>query len=299
VIESLLKVQQKKRLLISFSGGRSSAVMTKLCLEEYKDREIVVVFANTGLEHPATLDFVNDCDRHWGLNVVWLEAVISPEEGVGVRHKVVDYESASRKGEPFEAFIAKYGIPNQVCPKCSEGLKVLPIQSYAKSIGWTDYETAVGIRADEIDRMSSQAGKRKIVYPLVDRGYIKSMVNAVMRNQSFDLQLPGDHYGNCETCFKKSKRKLLTIASQDPSKFDFFLRMEKQYGTFKADGYKAAADDGRRYFFRGHTSTQQLLDDAKTVKFVAYRDQIQTTIWDEPLDLGGACDQGCEVYNDD
>jgi 3'-phosphoadenosine 5'-phosphosulfate sulfotransferase (PAPS reductase)/FAD synthetase len=75
----------KPKLAISFSGGRSSAVMTKLCLDEYSStHEIVVTFANTGCEHPATLDFVRDCDRYWNFGTVWLEAVIDPTPGVGV-----------------------------------------------------------------------------------------------------------------------------------------------------------------------------------------------------------------------
>ncbi len=63
-----------EKIAISFSGGRSSAVMTQLVLQKYPDAEIEITFANTGFEHEDTLRFVNDCDRHlFGGRVVWIE----------------------------------------------------------------------------------------------------------------------------------------------------------------------------------------------------------------------------------
>lgn len=288
----------KPRLAISFSGGRTSAVMTKLCLEQYLDtHEIVVTFANTGCEHPATLDFVKACDDNWGFNTVWLEAVVGPS-GIGIRHRVVSYETASRKGEPFEAYIAKHGIPNRTAPQCTSRLKTEVMEDYLKSLGWQtivgkrDYQTVIGIRADEIDRMSSQADRYKFIYPLIDMGWTKDMVNAYMRRYDFDLALPNDAFGNCVWCWKKSLRKLLTVAKADPSNFDFPARMEAEYGTFKAD-----KSGGQRVFFREFRSTQDILAMSK-FPFVPYQDSSQITIWDEMLDLGGACNDGCEISHD-
>ena len=109
----------KPKLAISNSGGRTSALMTKLCLEQFSDsHEIIVTFANTGLEHPSTLDFIHKCDTILGFPTVWLEAVVGGHR-VGIRHKVVTYETAARNGEPFEAYIKKYGIPNRELPQCT------------------------------------------------------------------------------------------------------------------------------------------------------------------------------------
>lgn len=291
-------IDQKPKLSISFSGGRSSAVMTKLCLEKYGGtHEIVVTFANTGCEHPATLDFVRDCDTHWHFNTIWLEAVVGPK-GMGIRHRIVNYDSASRNGEPFEAFIKKYGIPNPGNPQCTSRLKTEVMESYLKYyLGWNttlgkrNYKTAVGIRADEIDRISAKADDYQFIYPLVDDGWNKDRVNAFMRHQYWDLKLPNDAYGNCVWCWKKSLRKLMTVAKENPSAFDFPKEMEEKYSHHKAR-------DGQRLFFRGNNSANNILNMANTTKFIPYTDTGQLSIWDESLDMGGSCSDGCEIGHD-
>lgn len=292
---------EKPKLSISFSGGRSSAVMTRLCLLKYREtHEISVVFANTGCEHPATLDFVNDCDVNWGFNVTWIEAVIDPTPGVGVRHKIVTYETASRKGEPFEAFIAKYGIPNATTPCCTSRLKEDPMKSYRDSLGWfsgkrLNFKTAIGIRADEIDRQSDHAEELGFIYPLIDAGIDKAQVNQFMAQVPWDLKLKSDAEGNCVWCWKKSDRKLYTLALESPEYFEFPAQMERKYGDYKADS-AAAAPDGKRYFFRGHRSTSDLLREAKEKKFRRYRDQVQGSLFEIELDqANGSCTESCEI----
>ena len=55
-------MSKKRKLVISISGGRTSAVMTKKVVEKLSDKfEIILVFANTGLEHEETLIFLKNC----------------------------------------------------------------------------------------------------------------------------------------------------------------------------------------------------------------------------------------------
>ena len=62
---------------ISFSGGRSSGYMLKHVVDAYSgklpDDVVVVVFANTGREMPATLDFVDECAKRWDVPITWVE----------------------------------------------------------------------------------------------------------------------------------------------------------------------------------------------------------------------------------
>ena len=99
--------------VISFSGGRTSAYMLWRVLQENDMKlpaDAIVCFANTGKEHPLTLDFVHDCERSWGVEIHWLEYTAEDP-----RFKRVTYETASRTGEPFEALITKKNyLPNPV-----------------------------------------------------------------------------------------------------------------------------------------------------------------------------------------
>jgi len=291
---------KKPRLAISFSGGRTSAVMTKLCVEKFGDtHDISICFANTGCEHENTLKFVNDCDKHFGWGVVWLEAVVNPEKGKGVRHKVVNYETASRCGKPFEAVIAKYGIPNKFAPQCTRDTKEAPITSYLRSKGWNkgSYDTAIGIRADEMDRMNLDENKR-FKYPLADAGWTKEDVKRECSSWLFDLALEGEHYGNCVWCWKKSLRKLLTLAKDSPRVFDFPRAMEAKYGMTNE------RTETPRTFFRENRSTVDIIELAKTLNFEPYRDIDQTEMfsmasYDVFLDTGSACGESCEIGADD
>ena len=305
---------KNSRISISFSGGRSSAVMTKLIHERYSaSNEVIILFANTGCEHEATLDFVEKCSKRFGWGVVWLEAVIDPEHGVGVKHKQVDYASAARNGEPFEAAIKKYGIYNSTNPSCTSRLKVDVFHKYLNSIGWAtgvkrSHYTAIGIRADEMDRVSSKHKEYKFFYPLVDLGIRKRDVALEINKWGFDLGIPNDAYGNCVWCWKKTLRKLLTLAKEDKSVFDFPAKMEKKYSGVKAHA-KAAAGDGKRYFFREHRSTDEIIRLSETEDFTPYTDDAYEHgkapgLFDgvgviDDLDIGGGCGDGCEIGADE
>lgn len=156
----------KEKLFVSFSGGKTSAYMSYMLKKDYGHKyDMRFVFANTGLENEQTLKFVDQCDRAFGLDVVWIEAVINPEHMKGVTHKIVNFETAARNGEPFEAFISKSGIPNANKPQCSDRLKALPIEHYKKTIGWKGCKHAIGMRVDEPNRVLSIT-KRKKLYQL-------------------------------------------------------------------------------------------------------------------------------------
>lgn len=222
-------------LIISFSGGLTSAYMTRLILDshKYKDFQKVCVFANTGKEREETLEFVDKCDKEWGLGMVWIEADVQ-DAGVGTTFKVVDFESASRRGEPFEAVIEKYGFTNKDAPHCSRELKERPIKKFSQSLG--HWQIAIGFRADERKRMTRKPG---YIYPLIeDFTVINKDVKAFWEAQPFTLKL-NPYEGNCDLCWKKSIAKRLRIISENPGLADWWEEQEEKDGeyVFDRDGH--------------------------------------------------------------
>jgi len=288
---------QKLNLFISFSGGKTSAFMTKWLLRNKREDygEIVILFANTGQEDERTLEFVNRCDKEWGLGVVWLEAVVDPIIGNGTMFNVVDFETANRDGRIYEDVIKKYGIPNQAYPHCNRELKLAPMEKYIDSIGWKkgSYETAIGIRADEMDRVSKYMVEKKLIYPLCEWIRVnKQMITDWWKMQPFNLELE-EHLGNCTWCWKKSKRKLLTLCADRPEIFEFPLKMEELHGLAGSN-----IDGNKRVFFRQNTSTIKLME-ASTQPFERFTGNDNWTnldLFDPDMDGANGCSSGCEVY---
>lgn len=305
----------KPRLLISFSGGETSAYMTWWLLNHARDQyaEIVVVFANTGQENEETLEFVRDCDRHFGFGTVWIEAVQHHGERKSPSFRVVDFATADRSGAVFEDEIAKYGIPNTKFRDCTKYLKRRPIEAYARSIGWEagTYDLAIGIRADEIDRMSAEREKRRIVYPLVTLNITKPQINLWFSRQPFRLRLKG-YQGNCKWCWKKTLRKHLTLIGERPEIYDFPRRMEAEYGRHGPEFHRDPATrrqpidaEYRRTFFRDNRSVDDLfaLYEQQKGKFRPFEDDSQrlpeNSLFGTDLDTPGGCGESCEVWADD
>lgn len=278
-----------RRLFISFSGGKTSGYTAWLVLSWMRQSydEIVCGLANTGQEREETLVFIDRCDKAFGLNLVWLEADVNPEPKKGTRHKVVSFETANRDGSVFESSIAKYGIPNPSYSNCTRELKLAPINSYLRSIGWKagSYDTAIGIRADEFDRMDENRKAKRFWYPLVEKNITKAFVNDWWNQQAFNLELK-EHQGNCKWCWKKSTRKLLTLVKESPEVFDFPRRMEAKYSHLKAP-------HGRRVFFRKERTVQDLFDLAEK-PFTPFIENVQ--LEQGELDLVSTCEESCNAY---
>ena len=264
--------------LVSFSGGRSSAYMAWKLLDEGWDEsdKLAFVFANTGKEREETLLFVHRCAEEWGIRIFWVEAIVN-ERGMGCTHKIVDYASASRRGEPFEAVIQKYGIPNMNYLHCTRELKANPIKSFVQSeLEWETYIVLQGIRLDEPRRSKPKPG---VMYPLVHVWpTLKWEILDWWKKQPFDLGLK-DHEGNCDACHKKSTPKLVRIAQENPRAFDWWGVMENKYGLA---GHN---EDGTpRTFYRGHRTAQDIVAMSKLLTCFPYADEEED----------GGCSESCE-----
>ena len=255
-------------LIVLFSGGRTSAYMCRWIKLNWEHKyNLHFLYCNTGQEHPKTLEFVNACDKTMGLDLVWIEADVK-RKGIGTSYKIVNYETAARPTDyednngienPFESMVKKFGLPNRDFPHCTRELKIEPMKKWAKDNVSPDYKLALGIRADEPKRLKQSKTDNEKLFPMAhDHPVTKDDVIYWWRNQSFDLEVP-EHLGNCQWCWKKSDRKLLTIAKNDPSVFDFPSMLEKKYSCISNYHRK-----DERMMFRGCRTTNDIFEETKS-----------------------------------
>lgn len=203
-----------------FSGGRSSGMALHLVREKID----LVIFNNTGKEREETLRFVQSVSEKWGIEIVWIE-YYNDMNGGGHSYKVVDFETASRNGEPFRNIIERKEmfLPNTKVRYCTEFLKIRPTKAYLKDLGLTDYERFLGIRYDEPERYHRLKNEAKM--PLYDARITKKQVRDFWQKQPFDLGLK-DYQGNCDLCFLKGRRKKMTILSENPKIAEWWAKQE-------------------------------------------------------------------------
>lgn len=229
---------------ISFSGGRTSAYMLWRVLQSNGGlpEEAVVCFANTGKEEEATLEFVRDCSDEWSVPIAWIE---NREDEQG--YALVDFATASRNGEPFEALMRKRKLlPNPMSRFCTQELKIRPMARYLRDLGMVDTVSEgerfawIGIRADEPRRAAKVSRDRA---PLAAAGVGAQEVGSFWRSQPFDLKLPNNNgktmHGNCDLCFLKPAAQVQALIAEKPERAVWWARMEREIpalGRTTADG---------------------------------------------------------------
>lgn len=200
--------------------------------------DALVCFANTGKEEPATLRFVRECGERWGVSVAWIEY---RDDATGFA--VVEYDTASREGEPFEALIRKRTyLPNPVTRFCTSELKIRAMHKWLRARGWSTEENPVdmmtGIRADEPSRVAkirargttSESRHAWMMMPLADAGVTVGDVQAFWTGQPFNLELPTYNgrtlAGNCDLCFLKPAAQVASLIHEKPERGVWWARME-------------------------------------------------------------------------
>jgi 3'-phosphoadenosine 5'-phosphosulfate sulfotransferase (PAPS reductase)/FAD synthetase len=235
--------------VISFSGGRTSGYMLWRILQAHGGTlpdDVLVCFANTGREMPATLDFVRDCGAAWNVPIRWLEYRHKPGRAF---FEEVSHNSASRDGEPFQIMLAaKSSLPNPVQRFCTIELKIRTMKRFAQSLGWLHWTNIIGLRADEprrvekaLDHERTKKDRWHNLFPLADAGLTEEDVFRFWKGQTFDLRLKGPWEGNCDGCFLKNRAGISRILADYPDRMAWWAEMERikhgngAGGTFRND----------------------------------------------------------------
>lgn len=232
---------------LCFSGGRTSGYMLHKILEANGGLpdQTHVLFQNTGKEREETLQFIHECGDRWGVPITWLEwdGFIPPGRSRPMV-RIVSFESASWKGEPFDALNDALNIlPNPVMRTCTANLKVKTGAAHMRALGYDDWDNVTGIRADEPRRVTRlrtpgrDNGGGTPVLPLADAGVSKADVFSFWKKQPFDLNLDAQSdLGNCDLCYLKSVRKVIGQIKAEPERADWWANQEAKRGaTFRRD----------------------------------------------------------------
>lgn len=254
-----MKTDKIKNLLFSISGGRSSAMMTIDAIRnpKYSSFNKVVVFANTGLERIETINFLRKIEHHINVKIYCLEGVYPAEKGIGVRHKIVEWDDLNMTGQPMadaikaRNYYTKFGLPNNGSPYCSEYTKKRVIDSFCRDyFNGEKWLTAIGFRLEDMPKRVVPIQVKKIfdrkIYPLLSDygGYIGiPELDAYWEKMPFKLEISG-RYGNCTLCFKKSDLNLLETIRDNPRVVVWYDEQEQLY---------------KNSFFRGHKTVRDLI----------------------------------------
>ncbi len=287
--------KDNKNIFCSVSAGYSSVMMAALIREWYPDHNIIFAMANTSKERVESLDFMNQCDKHFGLNMKWIEGQFH-QKGKGATYKIVKFQNLKKHGEIFESGIMKLGIPNKINKWCNRDMKIVPLKKFADDFfGANNYSIAVGLRIDEMDRISGDYLTNNVFYPLIDKGIDTKARNKFWSNQPIKITIPA-YKGNCNLCFEKSNRKLLTIIKEEPNLLDWWKKMEQKYSHMPIEGktsYNEYANNKGMFFFRQNQSSLNLLNLCKQ----PFRSATDEYIYENDLfDAEGECGSGCKVF---
>ena len=209
-----------KQIVVSFSGGRTSARFCELTKKLFPNA--VYVFMDTGAEHPETYEFVKKVNAEFDLNLVCLRAKINEKLGEGVGYRIIGIDEICDDLQPWRDMSLKYGLPYHGGAFCTDRMKTTPCKKYLDSVyGARNYEILLGIRVDEPKRLKPKFGFR---YLADFNDSEKQDILDWWAKMPFDLKIK-EHLGNCVFCIKKGINKVALAAKDEPELASKFIKM--------------------------------------------------------------------------
>lgn len=301
----MIKIDNSKVQVVSFSGGRTSAYMVWLIESMRKSGEwtapVEYIFMDTGAEHPKTYEFIKKCVQHFGIELTCIRSVIPEEKGEGPTYKVVSVDDIGVDLTMFKAFMSKYGNPTINRPICTDKLKVIPSTKYLNdTFGKDNFVRWLGMRADEPSRLKevelsqlelfATTRVRNYYYLAEISDFTKEDVLDFWKEMSFDLEID-EHLGNCVFCIKKTAAKVALAERDEP---ELFKAWDSEINS---DSVRLMPADkfGVGHIYRKWLSPQQLI--------ASFADQtseeIRERIYKEKKFDAGSCSESCEAFGSD
>ena len=272
-----------KQVVVSFSGGRTSAYLCSLIKELHPDA--VFVFMDTGAEHPKTYRFIRECDDYFNLNLVCLRAKVSQEHGVGIDYEIIDINDIGHNLNVWRDMLAKYSTPYMHGAFCTKNFKTVPFEKYANTVwGKGNYHTILGIRIDEPRRLRPRNG---FSYLADISDFEKQDILDWWAKMPFDLKIP-EHLGNCVFCIKKGVNKIALAAKDEPQLAEEFIKLTEGE-TVKLIPTRTISP---KFMYRNNMSLRSIIESYKDTP----RDKLAMSI--KSTFETGSCSESCEAFNE-
>jgi len=217
--EKFIKEYSIRSLVCCFSGGKDSLVATHYVLEELKDFEIEkhVVFVDTTVMCPITIDYVKEVSKSFGWNL----KILRPEPD-------------------FWTLAEKWGAPTMNRRWCCFHLKLKPIFMFVKNLS-PQRGMVTRVRRNESERRKNRRFVEYVkrmkgteVYAWHYHPILEWTEKDVLKYiRKHNLPMP-PHYklGIKETCLCgafATKKRMMIVKALFPELFQKFIELEKKF----------------------------------------------------------------------
>lgn len=207
-----------KRVIAWFSCGATSAVATKLCIDEYPNT--IPAYCDTGSEHPDNKRFIRDCESWFGRDVLILRS-----------EKYTDIWDVFKKTR----YLA--GVKGA---RCTTELKKLVRRQFEQPddlqvFGFDNSETK---RSENFKKNNFEVNTW---FPLIDNNLSK--MDCLRQLQQAGIDLPamyrlGYRNNNCIGCVKGQAGYWNKIRKDFPETFERMALMERELDVALCKSYK-------------------------------------------------------------
>lgn len=208
------------RIVIWFSCGAASAVATKLTLDEYKNRQIIINYCDTGSEHTDNYRFLSDCEKLF-------------------EHKINILKSEKYK-DTWDVFKKTNYLVGPKGARCTIELKKRLRFDFQKH----DDLQVFGFTVDETlraNRFVDQNHDIAVIFPLIEKRFTKKDCFLFLKNKGIALPVMyqlGYKNNNCIGCVKGQAGYWNKIRKDFPEVFAKMAKLERQLDIAICKTYK-------------------------------------------------------------
>jgi len=203
------------RTLCWFSCGAASAVATKLLISTEAHDDLVIVYADTGSEHPDSERFLSDCEQWFGQEVVRI--------------------GSTKYASTWEVWESRRYLAGPAGAPCTGELKKKPRYAFERPDDLHIFGyTADTKDADRALRFVEQNPGVDARFPLIERDLHKRDCLAMIERAGIaipTMYLLGYQNNNCIGCVKGGMGYWNKIRVDFPETFDRMAKLERDIGA--------------------------------------------------------------------